>query len=135
MYVADRVEGRTTVTLLENGEEKLLWRLDGTTIAGSGRDLRQLSAWKQELPAREAERATLMRRAVFVSGARQWAPPEGELTAYQSRERMGVCFNYQLPQAKTSTRTPDWHRDFSMTGRIPLDGPDLDAEFDELAAR
>lgn len=134
MHVADRVDGRTTATLLENGEERLRWQLDGTAIAGSGRDLRQLSKWKLELPAREAERATLLRRAVFVSGARQYVPSESEVTAAQNRERMGVCFNYQLPQAETSTRSPDWHRDFSMSGREPLEGLDAAAEFRMMAA-
>jgi len=135
MYVADRVDTRTTATLLENGEEKLRWQLDGTAIAGTGRDLRQLSRWRQDLPAEEAERATLLRRAVFVSGARQYVPSEGEMTAVENRERMGVCFNYQLPQARTSTRSRDWHRDFSMTGRVPLEGLDLGAEFSMMAAR
>ncbi|MBV1688748.1 hypothetical protein KRR38_13965 [Novosphingobium sp. G106] len=36
MTVADRVEGRTTATLAENGAEKLRWQLDGTAIGGHG---------------------------------------------------------------------------------------------------
>ena len=138
MFVADRVGTRTTATLSENGKETLRWPLDGTTIAatarvGGGRDLRQLSQWKQELPARDAERATLLRRAVFVSGARQYTPPEGNPTAAESRERMGVCFNYRLPQARTSHRSPDWQRDFSTSGREPLEGLDAAREFETMA--
>jgi hypothetical protein len=129
MLVADRIEGRTTATLAENGEEKLHWQLDGTTIAGSGQDLRQLSKWKRELPPREAEWATVLRRAVFVSGARQYRAPSLEQTAAMNEGRMGVCFNYQLPQAEGSTRTPNWHRDFSESGREPLEGLDAQAEF------
>jgi hypothetical protein len=138
MTVADRVEERTTATLYENGVEKLRWRLSGTTIAGDapfgGRDLRQLSKWKQALPAADGERATLLRRAIFVSGARQYAPPPGDPSAYDNRERMGVCFNYQLPQAATSHRTPDWHRDFSQSGAEPLQGLDPAREFEAMGA-
>ena len=133
MHVADRVEGRTTATLAENGSERLCWHLDCTAIVGAGshagRDLRQLSKWKHDLPPLEAEWAVVLRRAVFVSGARQYVPPPGNETAFENRERMGVCFNYQLPQARDSTRTPDWHRDFSMSGDRPLEGLDAEAEF------
>jgi hypothetical protein len=129
MRVADRIEGRTTATLAENGVERLRWRLDGTMIVGAGKDLRQLSTWKRELSPREAQWATLLRRAVFVSGARQYRAPSLEQTAALNRGRMGVCFNYQLPQAEGSTRTPNWHRDFSESGREPLEGLDAEAEF------
>jgi hypothetical protein len=134
MRVADRVDGRTTATLTENGDEKLHWHLDDTAIAGTGRDLRQLSKWKQELPPREAEWATMLRRAVFVSGARQYVAPSEEQTAAMNAGRMGVCFNYLLPQAEGSTRSPNWHRDFSMSGREPLEGLDPAAEFAEMGA-
>jgi hypothetical protein len=129
MRVADRVEGRTTAVLDQDGVEKLRWRLDGTMIAGSGLDLRQLSKWKRDLPPHEAEQATLLRRAIYVSGARQHVPPPHNPTASESPERMGVCFNYQLPQAETSRRTPNWHRDFSESGDEPLAGLDAEAEF------
>lgn len=127
MTVADRVEGRTTATLHENGVEQMRWQLDGTAIHGtaksdSGRDLRRLSLWKRELSPQEAEWATLLRRAVFVSGARQYVAPSLEQTAALNQGRMGVCFNYQLPQAESSTRTPNWHRDFSQSGHQPLEG-------------
>jgi hypothetical protein len=39
---------------------------------------------------------------------------------------MGVCYNYQLPQAETSTRTPNWLTDWSAGAGEPLAG--LDAE-------
>lgn len=132
MRVADRVDGRTTATLAENGVERLRWQLDGTAIAGTDRDLRQLSKWKQELPANEAEWATLLRRAVFVSGARQYIAPDLEQTAALNVGRMGVCFNYQMPQAESSTRTPSWHKDFSMSGIEPLGGLDPAAEFSAM---
>ncbi len=128
LKVADRAHERTTATLQENGSELLRWQLDGTAISGTGAhaglDLKQLSKWKQDLPPRDAERATMLRRAVFVSGARQFNPPPGLRAADQGSQRMGVCYNYQLPQAETSTRTPDWLSDFTAPGSEPLVGFD-----------
>ncbi|RZK03432.1 MAG: hypothetical protein EOO76_02625 [Novosphingobium sp.] len=129
MTVTDRVEDRTTATLYENGIETLRWQLDGTAIAGTTRDLRRLSQWKRELSPQEAEGATLLRRAVFVSGARAYVAPSLEQTAALNQGRMGVCFNYQLPQAESSTRTPNWHRDFSQSGHQPLEDFDPASAF------
>lgn len=134
MTVADRVEGRTTATLAQDGVERLRWQLDDTAIAGTDRDLRQLSRWKREVPAHEAEWATLLRRAVFVSGARQYIAPSLEQTAAMNAGRMGVCYNYQMPQAEGSTRTPNWHKDFSASGLEPLQGLDPMEEFADMAA-
>lgn len=131
LRVADRVNLRTTATMEENGIEVLRWQLEDTAIRGgnyAGQDLRQLSRWKQSLPPREAERATMLRRAVFISGGRQFVPPPDlRFASDQGMMRLGVCFNYQLPVAETSTRTPDWHRDFSMTQDEPLGGYDAAA--------
>jgi hypothetical protein len=93
----------------------------------AGMDLRQLSRWKQGLPHAEAEAATMLRRAVFVSGVRQYTAP-ATITADQSGGRMGVCFNYQLPQAATSTRRPGWITDFSAGAGAPLAGFDAARE-------
>jgi hypothetical protein len=131
LRVADRVDERTTATLRENGEERLRWELEGTAIRGAspatGRDLRQLSQWKQELSPGDAERATMLRRAVFISGGRQFVAPAGMRAADQGPARLGVCFNYQLPQAAESTRTPDWRFDFSASDTEPLAGLDAEA--------
>ena len=124
MRVADRVEERSTATLSENGTEMLRWRLEGTVIAGEDRDLRQLSQWKRDLPPRDAERATMLRRAIFVSGVRQYTAPATITAAEQGALRMGVCYNYQLPQAETSIRTPNWINDFSAGAGEPLAGFD-----------
>ena len=133
MRVADRRDERTTAMLAENGSEVLRWHLEGTIIAGEGshasRDLRQLSRWKLELDPREAEAATMLRRAVFVSGARQYTAPPGILAADQGSMRLGVCYNYQLPQAATSTRTPGWMTDFSAGAGEPLGQFDAAAVF------
>ena len=130
MRVADRVDERTTATMTENGVAVLRWQLEGTAITGgdhAGHDLRKLSGWKQSLPPREAERATMLRRAVFVSGGRHYVLPNNGSAADQGVMRLGVCFNYQLPQAAQSTRSPDWLSDFSTSGREPLAGFDPQA--------
>lgn len=132
MRVADRVDERTTASLEQDGTLLLRWPLTGTAIGAggdhAGRDLRQLSAWKRALAAREAEAATMLRRAVFVSGARQFTAPSG-IVASDQGSRMGVCYNYQLPQARTSTRTPDWRIDFSAGETGPLAGFDAEQVF------
>ena len=131
MRVADRVNDRTTAVLERNGVECLRWQLDGTAIAGgayAGRDLRQLSLWKRELPAEEAERATILRRAVFVSGGRQFMPVS-DRASDQGSYRLGVCFNYQPEQAAHSVRRKDWRTDFSESGLEPLAGFDAAAAF------
>lgn len=137
MRVADRVDERTTATMTENGIEVPRWELEGTAITGgdyAGRDLRKLSGWKQELTPREAERATMLRRAVFISGGRQYDFPAGETAASQGPMRLGVCFNYQLPLAAQSTRSPGGFHDFSMSGREPLAGFDPQSVFSALGA-
>lgn len=128
MKVADRVDGRTTAILREGGLDRVQWRLDGLDIVapaeGPARNLRMLSQWKSELSPKQAEWATLLRRAVFVSGGRQFVPPPGEQTADRGAARLGACFNYQLPQASRSTRTSDWRKDFSTLDEAPLQGLD-----------
>ncbi len=124
MRVADPVDGRTTATLAENGDEVLRWHLTGTAIEGEGRDLRQLSQWKRDLLPRDAERATMLRRAVFVSGVRQYSAPASLTAAEPGSQRMGVCYNYQLPQAATSTRNQEWVTDWSAGAGEPLEGFD-----------
>lgn len=124
MRVADRVEDRTTATLEKNGEERVHWQLSDTVISGEepwgGRDLRQLSKWKREIAPELAEFATLLRRAIFVSGARQFVPPPDEQLAQWNEFRKGVCFNYQPPQLGRTVRSQHWRQDFSESGLEPL---------------
>ena len=123
LKVADRVEGRTTATVEQDGAEVLRWQLNGTAIVGPdpwrGRDLKGLSQWVRELPAEQAEWATLLRRAILVSGARSFVDTS-TAPASARTHRMGACFNYQLPVADTSYRTAYWQRDWSLSGEEPL---------------
>ncbi|MCB2078533.1 MAG: hypothetical protein KDE55_12650 [Novosphingobium sp.] len=136
MRVADRVDERTTATFSRDGEEMLRWQLDGTLVVGGPQDglnLRKLSQWKSELPAEEAEQATVLRRAIYISGGRQFTPPPGLHAVDMGPQRMGVCFNYQLPQAESSTRTEGWRKDFSESGDTPLADFNPDGAFAEMA--
>lgn len=132
MRVADRIDERTTATLSVDGVEKLHWQIDGTAIAGpeefAGLDIKRLSTWKRDFPSETAEWATLLRRAIFVSGARQYEAPVNVRASDQGPLRLGVCYNYQLPQAEESTPIFD-RREFSMSGREPLEDFDPDIEF------
>ena len=135
MRVADRVVDRTTAVLERNGAECIRWQLDGTAIEGgafAGRDLRQLSKWKRELLADEAELATILRRAVFVSGGRQFIPVS-DRASDQGSYRLGVCFNYQPEQAAHSVRRTNWRTDFSESGLEPLAGFDPVTNFAAMA--
>jgi len=140
MKVADRTGaremggGRTSATLSVNGVEKMHWQVDGTMIVGperfAGRDMKRLSKWKQEFPADEAEWATVLRRAIFVAPARVYDAPRDQ-KASEMAWRMGVCFNYQMPQAAESDPLFD-RRDFSMSGREPLEGLEPKREFEAM---
>jgi hypothetical protein len=141
MRVADREGatelggGRTTGALSVNGVETMRWHVDGTAIEGpepfGGRDMKRLSKWKSEFSPEVAEQAALLRRAIFVAPARVYEAPK-DRKASEMAWRMGVCFNYQMPQAADSDPLFD-KRDFSEGGRKPLEGVDHEAEFTEMA--
>jgi hypothetical protein len=120
--IADRVADRTVATVERNGEQVLLWQLEGTAILGpgewAGRELKALSRWKHELAPELAEWAGLLRRAILVSGVRSFF--DASEPASTRTHRMGACFNYQLPVAETSYRMPDWQRDWSLSAAAPL---------------
>jgi hypothetical protein len=128
MKVADRVAERTTATLEANGAPALSWRLDGTLITGptlfEGRDLRAFSRWRGELSLQLAREAGMLRRAVFVSGARRQPERMPNLAAMPDASRLGACYRYQPPQAFGAVQSPGWRRDFSHTSIEPLHGFD-----------
>ncbi|MDG2005593.1 MAG: hypothetical protein P8J20_19895 [Novosphingobium sp.] len=141
MQVADRVGatdlggGLTSGTLSVNGVEKMHWQLDGTMIEAperfAGRDMKRVSRWKHEFPPEEAEWATLLRRAIFIAPARVYDPPFGKKAGEMGEFRMGVCYNYQEPQIHDSEPLFD-KRDFSMSGKEPLEAIDHEKEFSAM---
>lgn len=136
MRVADRVAGRTTATLERNGVECVRWYLDELAISGGepwdGKDLKRLSQWKRELAPELAELATILRRAVFISGGRQFEATSDRAN-HMGDFRQGVCFNYQPPQIDRSVRNKVWRKDFSASGLEPLMGFDPAEDFAEMA--
>lgn len=135
MQVADRVEGRTTATLFQDGAERLHWQLQDTIIEGperfAGLDIKRVSKWKHDFPLQEAEWSTLLRRAIFISGGRVYQPPMGKRAAEMGPMRMGVCYNYQVPQADKSTPIFD-RREFPMTEHEPLEDFDRETAFSAM---
>lgn len=129
MLVADRIDGRTTASLHENGEPVLSWRLDGTTIEGpapwAGRDLRRLSVWRKELDPDIALRAMMLRRTVHISGVRRRPDPVAQRAMDLGPSRMGACFTYQTPRARDAEPSGVARIDFSHSADIePLRGFD-----------
>lgn len=122
LMVADRREGRTSGTLLENGVPVLQWQVNRTRIEGSGdwtgRDLREFSSWKQALSPAVARRAMMLRRAIFVSGVRAHAQPMDGHAA--DRGRLGACYTYQMPRARDAVPSRQRRMDFSRGSEGPL---------------
>lgn len=125
MRVADRLDERTTATLEHDGEERLRWYITSTMIDGperfAGRDLKRVSTWKHEYPADIAEQATMLRRAIFVSGARRHTLEKNRRGTEMQLARHGVCFNYRSPQLEETISLYET-REFSQSGHEPLDG-------------
>ena len=90
--------------------------------------MKGVSRWKHEYPPDEAEWATVLRRAIFVAPARVYDPPFGRKAGEMGEFRRGVCYNYQEPQIDESVPLFD-KRDFSMSGRIPLEDIDHKTDF------
>lgn len=132
MQVADQVDGRATATLALNGDERLRLLLDGTVIEGpagwAGLDLKQLSQWKHDLDGETAEQILMLRRAVYVSGARRYTMRPGLLGPQSPLARHAPCYNYRSPVVET-TRSLYEGRDFSTGGIEPLQGLDFGRDF------
>lgn len=132
--VGDPVEDRATATLARNGKERLRLHLDGSVIAApdrfAGLSLRQLSRWKQDLPPDLAEEMTVLRRAVYVSSARQYTMRPGLHGTQSPLAVHAPCYNYRSPVIET-TRSLYESRDFSGGASEPLQ--DLDPARDFFA--
>lgn len=111
-FVPDRIERRTNAILTRDGEETLRWDLLGGKIQnadkynGVGVNL-GFAKWVEEnLDDDEAEAALILRRAVFLSGAR--APATGG-AAYLKPESTptphAACFAHQPEQAALGAST------------------------------
>ena len=132
MQVADLVEGRTTATLARNGVEHLRMSLEGTVIASpgpfAGLDLKKVSQWKHDFDAETAELLTILRRAVYVSGARRYKMRPGIEGPQSPLAKHAPCYNYRSPVVE-ETRSIYEVRDFSEPGLEPLQGLDFAGDF------
>ena len=137
MRVADAADGRTTATLHCNGEERLRLNLDGTVIAApepyAGLDLKQVSRWKHNLDAETAELMVMLRRAVYVSSARQYMGkmPAGMHGAQSPLARHAPCYNYRAPVVEETISLYET-QDFSESGLEPLESLDPLRDFAAL---
>ena len=132
MQVGDRVDGNTTATLARNGEEHLRLSLHDTVIAApepyAGFDLKKVSRWKEDLPTDLAELMTILRRAVYVSGARRYKMRPGLEGPKSPLAIHAPCYNYRSPVVETSLSLYEV-RDFSICGEEPLQGLDFSRDF------
>jgi len=134
MQIADVVDGRTTATLARNGEERLHLSLDGTVIAApqawAGLDFKHVSKWKHDLDPELAELMVMLRRAVYVSGARQYMQrmKAGMEGASSPLAVHAPCYNYRSPVVE-ETRSIYEVRDFSTGETEPLQGIDFASDF------
>jgi hypothetical protein len=130
LKVAERVERRTSATLLENDAPVLQWQVNGTLIEGpgdwAGRDMRELSSWKQALSAAAARRATMLRRAIYVSGVRAQPATVDARASDRGPGRLGACFTYQMPRVGDAVQSRTARVDFSQGQDGPLQ--DFDPE-------
>lgn len=138
MRVTDPIGALRTATLAENDRPGLVWQLDGTEIIGhgqwAGRDLKKLAIWKDELSVQDALWATMLRRAVLVSGVRRQPGILAARAADRGPSRIGACYTYQLPRTEEAVPTINWRRDFSGSADTPLRGFDPVApDHDEAA--
>jgi hypothetical protein len=130
--VADAVGGRTAATLQLDGKERLRLHLEGTVIAApdayAGFDLKRVSQWKNDLAPETAELMTIMRRAVYVSGARRYTMRAGLLGPQSPLARHAPCYNYRSPVVETTLSLYEV-RDFSEGGQVPLQSLDFENLF------
>jgi hypothetical protein len=128
LQVLDRVEDRTLATAYENGRKVLEWNLHGTVLEApeelKGRDMRQFRHWMPALAPELQTPATLLRRAIFVSGSRRQNDTLAKRASDRPPERMGVCYTYQMPRAEDAVQKPIWRIDFSHSADGPLQGFD-----------
>lgn len=117
LTVSDPVDDRREARLYQGGDLALAWTLAGDAIAGpaqfAGFELRRLRVWAADLPADLAEKATLLRRAAFISQGRRLKTDAPFDVAVHRQKRGGSCYTYTGDRLQDVARKPDWREDFS----------------------
>lgn len=116
--VQDRIESRTSPTLMRDQQLVLAWEVAGDRIEGprpyDGIGLRAgFVDWAiRTLAPEEAEAAIILRRALFVSGGRG-----RDLDAIATAPAKGGCYTQQPGRAPFALRVIGSTRDFSQRSR------------------
>jgi hypothetical protein len=110
--------GRQTVRLLRDGVPALEWKVERTRIVApfpyAGHDLRAMMPWVEETftQADDFEAIVVLRRGVYISGARAWdldTLPVAASTGHVS----GACYVFQPERAGEAVRVMGSTRDFT----------------------
>ena len=119
--VTDAVEGKSTITLNENGSEKLRWDMEQMIIQSPPRykgqhPLKGMTSWAvNHLEPQELEYAVMMQKAQFVTVARLYQMNELQgVLATESLHPPGVCYAVQPERVNDCRRVPT-KKDFSDT--------------------
>jgi hypothetical protein len=127
LRASDPQDGRKSVVLRRNGIEAVRWELAGTLIeapsAWAGRDLKQLSAWRDALDPEAAVEAVMMRRAALMADQQAGPATPMDRLPTDGRIRMGACFTYQPARAADAWSTHS-RRVFEVGVNEPLQRPD-----------
>ena len=113
VMVPDAEQGQTTATLARDGAPLFQWEMQGSKILApepyAGQDIaKSFAAWvASSLEPDDAEAALIMRRTVFISGART-APPE----VLNRREPRGGCWVHQ-PERYFTAQPMHSNQDFT----------------------
>ncbi|MBD1555046.1 DUF2889 domain-containing protein [Pseudomonas typographi] len=120
IQVPQRVDKRTRPTLERDGEQLLVWNVQGMSIKGPAPfvdiDLREgMARWAlNHLPEELAEAALLLRRCTLISMGRMY-----DLDAQEHASSTGRCFSQQPQRAVHALRMKGSTWDFSAAqGRL-----------------
>jgi hypothetical protein len=124
-----RLHGPGTAELKLNGERVLFWNIDRQFITGpedwAGQSMEQgFRARTEAMDIEPAEHATVLRRAILISGGRS-LDPDLYPTA-MDRGLEGLCYTYQ------KVRRPEGMRMMGSTLNFEKDGADMLGHVDEM---
>jgi len=108
--------GAGEATLYQDGALAMHWRIDGEMITGPApygghSQTHEFRAWTETMPEQEAEYATILRRAILVSGGR--SIPQDVFPTAASMSRPAVCHSYNPGQRDRALRIVRATRDYS----------------------
>ncbi|QQD17328.1 DUF2889 domain-containing protein [Spongiibacter nanhainus] len=108
--------GPTTIRLLLDNQEVMQWYCDSGTIldreSGHQQSLgRGFREWTESLPIDKAEYATVLRRALLVSGGRSMIHDNYPSAA--AMDQPELCYSFQASRRDTALRMHDTTKDYA----------------------